>query len=201
MAANQQIVSFKKSRIIQSYILLAFFGFIISFVPFEFWSLALFNEILALLAVPLFFLFLRKNRHTSKRYFSLLSFVLMMEMAIFFVEPILRIFYGSILFWFELLVLIFLGILSYRIAENTAQGFLKPGSKFGLIIYAVCGVIIGLGTIVYRVTLAAEIPDAFPIAIILYIFSLMFLFICPIMLIRPERVEDLKKGRYTASRK
>lgn len=194
LAAYQRIVNFKKSRVIQTYILLAFLGFITSFVPKESCPLAIVNEILALLAVPMFLVFLGRHKHASKRYFSLLSFVMMIEMAIFFVEPILRIFYGSIFFWIEIVVLIFLGIVSYRIAENVALGFIKPGSKFGLIIYAVCGAIIGLGAIVYRITLGAEVPDAFPIAIILYLFSLMFLFICPIMLIRPARVEELSQG-------
>lgn len=193
LISNKRIVTFKESKIISTNLAIAMIGFLVSFVPKESWTLALINEFIAFLSFILSLIFWRKNRDFSVRYFSLLSYVLMIVLSIFFVEPIFRMFYGTSTFWIQIFVLISIIIASFPLSKKTAMGFIKP-TKYGIFVWVISGVVIGLGSIVYRITLYAEIPDAFPIAIVCYLFSLLLLFISPIMLIKPHKIEEMRNG-------
>lgn len=106
-------VSFKESRIIGTTILLLFFGFALSAVPKGNLVLLGFNLLLALFSGFLFYYFWKTKKHESKRYFSLLSFVMINVIAIYAAIPLLRIYFLTLTFWVGIVMIIIMVTLPY----------------------------------------------------------------------------------------
>ncbi|GIN88500.1 hypothetical protein J6TS2_48860 [Heyndrickxia sporothermodurans] len=193
---DNQGLNFKQSRIIQTYLLLVLVGFLMSCLPKGSLPLFLINQLIAIVSLLMFLLFWKKHKLSSKRYFSLLSFVMLLSLSIYAAIPFLRIYFGTMIFWMGLFILVAMTLLPHFIREKIILGIEFPGkTKLGIVLFMIFGIIISFGTIVYRMTLIKEVPDALPLAIFGYLIALMFLIICPILLIRPERVDELKKSK------
>ncbi len=106
-------VSFKESQIIRITLLLLGMGFLASVVPTISLPLFLFNALLALIAGALFYYFWKTTKHQSKRYFSLLSYVMINVLAIYFTIPLLRMYFLTMTFWIGVVMLIIMIVLPY----------------------------------------------------------------------------------------
>ncbi|MEI5907456.1 hypothetical protein WAK64_10345 [Bacillus spongiae] len=189
-----KIVTFKESRIIQTTFLLILMGFLTSFVPEENWMLLTFNMILALIGGLIFTMLWRRNRRHSVRYFSLLSYVMIVTLSFYFAIPLFRVFAGTFIFWLGLLLIIVMSIFPYIYSEKIAIGVQNP-SKTGLgkVYLLFSSLIIGFGTILFFNANLSSNPDAFTVAIFSFMLALLFLFIAPILLITPQRMDELKE--------
>lgn len=185
-------VAFKESRIVGTTILLLGTGFLMSVVPEGNLPLLLFNTLLALLAGALFYYFWKTTKHESKRYFSLLSFVMLNVMAIHFAIPLLRIYFLTITFWIGIVMLAVMVILPYLYSREIAFGIQKPNkSKLGKIylIYAVLVII--FGATAFMGSLYTSNPDAIVLAFFTFLLALLFLFISPVLLIKPAEMDEI----------
>src|SRR5690625_50454 len=127
-------VTFQKSRIILTTVLLFFMGGLFSIVPEGNPIIFIINLSLSLISGIIFYIFWKKLKHDSKRYFSLLSFVMMNVLAIYFAVPLLRIYFLTIVFWSGLVILLIMNILPYLYSREIAFGVQKPyKSKIGRI--------------------------------------------------------------------
>ncbi|RCW65839.1 hypothetical protein [Saliterribacillus persicus] len=185
-------VSFKESRIIGTSLLLFGMGFLMSVVPDISTPLILFNFVLAAIATVLFYVFWKKYRHQSKRYFSLLSYVMIIETGIFASIPLLRVYDSGFVFWFGIVMLITMVLLPYLFAKEIAFGIQKPAkSKLGKIYLIFALLIIGFGSSVYTVSLSTSDPDANVIAIFAFLCALLLFFIAPVFLIKQENMDEI----------
>lgn len=185
-------VAFKESRIVGTTILLLGTGFLMSVVPEGNLPLLLFNTLLALLAGALFYYFWKTTKHESKRYFSLLSFVMLNVMAIHFAIPLLRIYFLTITFWIGIVMLAVMVILPYLYSREIAFGIQKPNkSKLGKIylIYAVLVII--FGATAFMGSLYTSNPNAIVLAFFTFLLALLFLFISPVLLIKPAEMDEI----------
>jgi|SRR5690625_1154241 len=185
-------VTFQESRMIKTTILLFVIGGIISIIPEGDPIFLIFNLSLSLIAGVLFYVFWKKLKHHKKRYYSLLSFVMINVIAIYFAMPLLRIYFLTITFWIGVVVLLVMNILPYLYSQEIAFGIQKPNkSKLGklYIIYTI--LILFFGSIAYSNGLVTQHTDALTVAVITFLISILFFFISPIMLIKPKEMDKL----------
>ncbi|MRG87382.1 hypothetical protein [Salinibacillus xinjiangensis] len=187
-------VPFKQSRIIPTSILLFMMGFLVSFLPEENWTLLWFNFLLAALCSVIFFILWRLHRGRSKRYFSLLSYIMLNALTVYFSIPIFRLIYGTIAFWVCVVILATMIFLPYLYAEEMAVGINQPQkSKLGKIYTIFAPLLIIFGGFIYMGSLSTSNPDALFIAIFLFLGAVLFLCISPVLLIQPQRMKELER--------
>lgn len=187
-------VPFKESRIISTTFLLVLMGFLFSFVPDENWSLLAVNMGLAGLCGILFLVFWLKTRHESKRYFSLVSYVMIIALSIYFGIPFFRVFAGQLISWLGMILIIIMILLPFLHRESIATGVVNPSKNpIGKYFFTVTALIIGFGVTFFATINFSENPDAIALSTFSFIIALLFLFIAPIMLIKPSRVKELEK--------
>ncbi|WP_156289397.1 hypothetical protein [Oceanobacillus salinisoli] len=184
-------VTFKESRIIGTTILLLGTGFLTSAIPKGSIPLFLFNSLLALIAGALFYYFWKTTKHNSKRYFSLLSFVMLNTASIHLAIPLLRIYYLTTTFWVGVIMLTIMLILPYIFSREIAFGIQQPSkSKLGKIYSIYVVLIIGFGTVAYIGSLSIS-TDMIVLAIFAFLLALFCLFIAPVMLIKPKKMNEI----------
>ncbi|MGM0867771.1 MAG: hypothetical protein ACQEWF_24370 [Bacillota bacterium] len=190
----KKIVTFKESRIIQTTFLLLLMGFLCSFVPEENWALLGLNIGIAVICGFIFVLLWRFNRHHSKRYFSLLSYFMLVGLSIYFAIPLFRVFAGTFIFWLALILIAVMAVVPYFFSENIATGVQNPTkTALGRVYMTTIPLIVVFGTILFfNANLSAD-PNALTISIFLFSGAIFFLFIAPILLITPERMKELDK--------
>jgi len=185
-------VTFQESRMIKTTILLFVTGGLFSIIPEGDPIFLIFNLSLSLIAGVLFYVFWKKLKHHRKRYYSLLSFVMINVIAIYFAMPLLRIYFLTITFWIGVVVLLIMNILPYLYSREIAFGIQKPNkSKLGKIYTIYTILILFFGSIAYSNGLVTQQADALTIAIITFLFSILFFFISPIMLIKPKEMDKI----------
>ncbi|RCW65837.1 hypothetical protein [Saliterribacillus persicus] len=185
-------VSFKESRIISTSVLLFGMGFLMSVIPDFNTPLMLFNFVLAGIATVLFYVFWKKHQHQSKRYFSLLSYVMIIGLGVFAAIPLLRVFYLELVFWFGVVMLAIMVLLPYLFAKEIAFGIQKPAkSKLGKVYLIFALLIIGFGATVYSHSLFTSNPEANVIAIFAFLLALLLFFTAPVLLIKPEDMDEI----------
>jgi len=185
-------VTFKESRVITTTILLFVTGAMFSIIPEGNPLFFIVNLSLAIIAGLLFYVFWRRLKHTSIRYFSLLSFVMINVFAIYFAMPLLRLFYPTFIFWIGIFILMVMNILPYLFSKTIAYGVQKPNKSILGRIYIVYAILIMLfGSVIYSNSLYTQHTDAFALAIVLFLFSILFFFLSPIMLIKPETMKKI----------
>ncbi|MFB4169295.1 hypothetical protein [Virgibacillus sp. JSM 102003] len=168
-------VSFKESRIVGTTILLLGMGFLASVVPKINLVVMMLNLLLALIGGFLFYYFWKITKHNSKRYFSLLSFVMLNVMAIQFAIPLLRIYFLTLTFWIGVTMLIIMVTLPYIYARKIAYGIQKPGkSKLGKIYLVYLGLLFPFGGSAYMNSLYTSNTDAIVVALFTFLVSLFF---------------------------
>jgi hypothetical protein len=192
---KNKTVTFKESRIIPTTFLLIMVGFIYSFIPNENWLLLRVNMGVAGLCFVIFTILWRYNRNHSKRYFSLLSYAMLITLSLYFTIPLLRVFFGSFLFWLTLLLLAACTLIPYFFSESIAKGVQNPSkSKMGKVYLIMSMLIVAFGTILLFYVNLQGSQDAFVVALFSFGLAVLFLFIAPIFLITPERVKELDKA-------
>lgn len=185
-------VTFQESKIITITILLFVAGAMFSIIPEGNPMFFFVNISLAMIAGLLFYVFWRKWKHASIRYFSLLSFVMINVFAIYFAMPLLRLFYPTVVFWIGVFILIVMNVLPYFFSRAIAFGVQRPNKSILGKIYIVYAFLIMLfGSIIYSNSLYTQYTDAFLLAVILFLFSILFFFLSPIMLIKPETMKKI----------
>lgn len=188
-------VSFKESRIVGTTILLLGMGFLASVVPKINLVVMMFNLLLALIGGFLFYYFWKTTKHKSKRYYSLLSFVMVNVMAIQFAIPLLRIYFLTLTFWIGIVMIIIMITLPYLYSREIAFGVQKPGkSKLGKIYLIYLAMLFPFGGTAFMSSLYTSNPDAIVIAVITFLIALLFLFLAPIFLIKPAEMNQITKN-------
>lgn len=81
-------------------------GLLMSFIPEGNWFLFGVNSFIAFICMLIFIVLWQKHRQHSKRYFSLLSYVMLNGLAIYATIPILRMIYGTLTFWVGIIFLV-----------------------------------------------------------------------------------------------
>ncbi|WP_099156734.1 hypothetical protein [Virgibacillus ndiopensis] len=191
---NQEEVLFKQSRVISTSILLCIVGFLMSFVPDVSWPLLGFNLLLATICAVVFVILWRTHRQHSKRYFSLVTYVMLNAIVIYASIPFFRVISGSsIIFWLAMIVEIVMLVVPYFYSENIAFGVTNPSkSKIGKVYIIYAPLVIVLGGIIYKAALLTQNPDAFGFSVFLYLLAILFLFLTPIFLIKPKRFKEIE---------
>ncbi|HLR71994.1 MAG TPA: hypothetical protein VK085_11285 [Pseudogracilibacillus sp.] len=185
-------VTFQESRIFKTTILLFVAGGIFSIIPEGDAIFLIINLALSLIAGVLFYTFWKRLKHHRKRYYSLLSFVMINVLAIYFAMPLLRIYFLTTTFWIGAIILLVMNILPYLYSREIAFGIQKPNkSKLGKIYTIYTILILFFGSIAYSNGLVNQYTDALTIAIITFFISILFFFISPIMLIKPKEMDKL----------
>lgn len=190
----RKAVPYNENRILRTTALLLLMGFLLSVIPNISIKLLIFNLSLALISAGVFYLFWKKTKDDSKRYFSLLSYVMLNVLSIYFIIPLLRIYFFTLTFWVGVGMLIIMIILPHLFSRKVAYSIQKPyKSKLGKI-YSIYGVLVLLfGGIAYSDALRTSNPDAFVIAIFSFLLAILFLFISPVLLIKPDEMDELMK--------
>ncbi|WP_370296565.1 hypothetical protein [Rossellomorea marisflavi] len=193
--AKQEYVSFKESRILSITCLFLFVGGLMSVVPQESLVVLIVNSVLALIGAAIFYTLWRLHHRHSKRYYSLLSYVMIIGLSVYFAVPLLRIFYGTYVFWIGIGFLVIVISLPSIQAERIAKGILNPSkNKFGKVYMIIFVLVLVFGSFLYINAGVTQSPDALTFSIFLFALSLMFLCIAPILLLTPERMEELKRN-------
>src|SRR5699024_2654979 len=153
--------------------------------------LLLFNLLLTITAGFLFYYFWKTTKHNSKRYYSLLSFVMINVMAIYFAVPLLRIYFLTLTFWIGVVMLVIMVILPYIYSREIAVGVQKPyKSKLGKIYVIYLVLVFTFGGSAYMNSLYTSNPDAITIAVVTFLLAILFLFLAPVFLIKPAEMDE-----------
>ena len=189
-------VSFSNNRIFITFALFLLIGLPSSFIPEETylqWSLI--NFIIAVLLTAVNYLIWTKQKHDSKRYFSLHSFVMMLGLAYYATSPILRLMYPSMYFWILLGGLILYTVFLISKYDAIAGGILNPRKKgFKIVVSAFFSIVFIPGSIIWGYMLASDAAPVNEVAIILFFIGLFLLMLAPSMLVTPARAEELTSG-------
>lgn len=187
-------VAFKDSRIIGTTSMLFVVGGMLSVIPKGNLTFLIFNLLLSLLSGGLFYIFWRKTKHESKRYYSLLSYVMINTFAIYFALPLLRIYYLSWTFWIGIILLIVMVTLPYFYSAEIAVGVQKPfKSKMGKIYLIYTSLVIFFGVTAYSNALYIANTNGLTVAFFVFLLALLFLFISPALLIKPADMDKIMK--------
>ena len=169
-------------------------GFIFIIIPEGNLVILIFNMSLSLISGGLFYIFWRTTKHRSKRYFSLLSFVMLNVLGVYFAMPILRIYFLSFTFWIGVVMLIIMNTLPYFYSRKIALGIQKPTkSELGKIYVIYLALIFLFGGTAYANALYTSSTDAVVLAVITFLFSIFFFFVSPVMLIKPKEMDKIMK--------
>lgn len=152
------------------------------------------NSIVALLATLVIMIIWAFQKNNSKRYYSLLSFVMLWVLTYYTMSPIFKILYPSKYFWILLTVTLVYTIFILLNRMIISKGILNPKEiwfKKLLLIYWVIfsSVVIGLFFYVYLSDYSYEMM---PFAIFLYLVGLLFLSLSPVFLTKPEVAKKLE---------
>jgi hypothetical protein len=78
--------------------------------------------------------------------------------------------------------------------ESIAAGFVNLSkNRIGKFFFTATAFIVGFGGIFFATINFSENPDAIALSSFFFIFALLFLFIAPVLLIKPSRVKELEK--------
>lgn len=191
---NNNTVPFKRSRIFQTTILLVIIGTITGLIPsYNFWILSL-NLFLAFVSAILFYILWRKYSHHSKKYFGLMSYLMLVVMGIHCVIPFFRVLYGTLAFVVGIIIVISSILLPHLYSEAVAYGILNPSkSKLGTIFFIYVGVVFLFGILSYLALRLTGSSDMIAVVTFFLCIGLFFLFLSPIFVIEPKRIDELNK--------
>ncbi|PKR77946.1 hypothetical protein CEY16_08455 [Halalkalibacillus sediminis] len=186
-------VTFKNSRIIQTSLMLFFIGLIGGYLPEENFTIIFLNFGIAFICTILFFYIWKRYRYESKRYFSLFSYVMIIGISIFFIIPILRTTYSHFAFWIVLLLISIMILLPHLYHEHIFKVVHKPYKyKLGKAFTIGLFLIFTFGGGVYMAILTSESVSGLIASIATFLISTLLLFLAPILLVKPDKVEELK---------
>lgn len=189
-------VPFSTNRIFITFALFLLVGLPSSFIPektYLQWSLI--NLIIAVLLTAVNYLIWTKQKHNSKRYFSLHSFVMMLGLSFYSTSPIFRLIFPTIYFWILLCGVILYTVFLLSKYDAIAGGILNPRKKgFKLVVSIFFSIVFITGSSIWGFMLATDAAPVNEVAIILFFIGLFLLMLAPAMLVTPERAEELTSG-------
>lgn len=195
--ATTERVTFKENYVFITLFSHLFLGFLVSFMPEEnvvIWLII--NCSIAILAAVLNFIIWTFQKHDSKRYFSLHSFVMLMVIVYYFMSPIFKTLFPTIYFW--LLLVATIGPLTFLLFKRDVvlRELLFPKQTWFkdfllLAFFFVCIIAVLLRAYI----LAFETGSFMVVASISYFIALFIMLIAPGLLSTEERVEQLKQNK------
>lgn len=186
-------VPFKQSRIFVTPILLFITGTITAFLPdVNWWFLAINLSLCVASGVAYYFLWRRFNKQ-SKRYFSLMSYIMLVVMGIHTALPFLRAVYGTVAFVLGIIIVLLMVVLPHVHLEKIAYGMINPSkSKVGKLFFLFCFVIFLLAPFVFFSIRTLSEKAMVPVLAFMLMVGLFFLLIAPVMLVKPDRIDEMK---------
>lgn len=195
MKEEKESVTFKENYIFLILFVHVVIGFVSSFMPEEngvAWLII--NMGIAILLAILNFIFWIFHKEDSKRYFSLLSFAMMMGIVYYAMSPAFKILYPSFFFW--LLLMVTIGIICFLLIKRDAvtKAFVNPQeSWFKNLVYLYFGTILFIGGIMWTYMRMNDTGMTIGVATIFYFIGLMIMMVAPAMLTTEERVKQLEQ--------
>lgn len=173
------------------------FGCLVSLFPEDHvvqWLI--FNCILAVLATFVIMIIWIFQKNNSKRYYSLLSFVMLWVLTYYLMSPAFKILYPTKFFW--ILLSFTLGYTIFLLLNRVqiSIGILNPGVvwlKKLLLIYLLIFSCLVIGLFVYVSLIHSYSVDMIAVGTILYLCGFLFLSLSPVLLTKPEVAKQLEK--------
>lgn len=186
-------VPFKQSRIFVTPILLFITGTITAFLPdVNWWFLAINLSLCVASGVAYYFLWRRFNKQ-SKRYFSLMSYIMLVVMGIHTALPFLRAVYGTVAFVLGIIIVLLMIALPHIHLEKIAFGVLNHSkSRGGKLVFLFIGAIFLLAPFVFFSIRTLSEKAMVPVLAFMLMVGLFFLLIAPVMLVKPDRIEEME---------
>ncbi len=191
-------VPFVKNRIFITFTLFLMLGLPASLIPEEtYLQWVVINSLVAILLTFVNHIIWTKQKHDSKRYFSLHSLVMMLGLAFYMTSPVLRLIYPSMYFWILLAGLILYSVFLFSKYDAIAGGLLNPRKTgFKLVVFSFFSIVFVAGSSLWGYMLATDAAPVNGVAIILFFLGLFTLMVAPSMLVTPERAEELKAPQH-----
>ena len=150
MKAEKEWVPFKENYIFITLFVHVVIGFLVSFMPEENvvkWLII--NLSIAILSAILSYIIWIFQKHNSKRYFSLHSFVMLMVIVYYAMSPAFKALYPTIFFW--LLLIVTIGLISFLLFKQDAitRALVNPREMwFKNLLFIYIGIILFIGLVV-----------------------------------------------------
>lgn len=186
-------VPFAQNRLFLTFMLFLIIGLPSSLLPeenYEVWLLI--NLMLAVLLTVINYFIWMRQKHDSKRYFSLHSLVMLAGLAFYVITPLFRVIYPSISFWILLagvLVYVFFIFSKYDAIGGAIINPRKKGVK--LVISAFFSILLLAGSSVWAFMLGSDAAPVNGLAAFFFLMGIFFLTLAPAMLVTPEHAEEL----------
>lgn len=196
MNEESRPVSFKDNFILAFLFMFLFFGLIVSFFPKEnILKWFIFNSIVAVLASVVNLVLWISQKRDSKRYFSLISFVMLWVLTYYIMSPAFKMLYPTIYFWILLSITLGFVIVLFMNRHTISVAILNPGEgKTKKLFFVFLFTITMIGFILSRY-IYFTISDERAIisgAILFYFLGLLFMALSPVLLTPPELAKKIK---------
>ena len=181
MKEENEWVPFKENFIFLTLFLHVFIGFFVSFMPEENvvkWLII--NMGMAILAAALNYIIWIFQKHNSKRYFSLHSFVMLIVLVYYAMSPVFKALYPTPFFWLILVVTI--GFFSFLLVkrDSITKALVNPREmRYKKFLYIFILLLLIVGGLMW--------------ALVFYFIGLLFMLVLPAFLTTPDRAKQLEK--------
>ncbi|KGR76451.1 hypothetical protein [Ureibacillus sinduriensis] len=195
MKEENEWVAFKENFIFLTLFLHVVIGFFSSFMPEENvikWLII--NMSIAILAAVMNYIIWIYQKHDSKRYFSLHSFVMVIVLIVYLMSPIFKGLYPTLFFWVILIITIgfFIFLLGRR--DAITKALVNPREmRFKMFLYIFIGILLIIGGLLWAYMLAFETGPFMGVALALYFIGLLLMLVLPAFLTTPERAKQLEE--------
>lgn len=173
-----------------------FFGGMVSLFPeVNVIKWVIFNSILAVLATLIIMIIWKFHKNNSKRYYSLLSFVMLWTLTYYLMSPLFKMIYPSLYFWILLTFTLGYTILLFMNQMKIARAILNPRElwfKKLLLIYLFVFSGVAIVLLIYSNMFDSYWGEMMVFAIVLYLAGFLFLSLSPVFLTRPEMAKKLE---------
>jgi len=107
--------------------------------------------------------------------------------------PFLRAVYGTVAFVLGIIIVLLMVVLPHVHLEKIAYGMINPSkSKVGKLFFLFCFVIFLLAPFVFFSIRTLSEKAMVPVLAFMLMVGLLFLLIAPVMLVKPDRIDEMK---------
>ncbi|MBP3040280.1 hypothetical protein J9303_12375 [Bacillaceae bacterium Marseille-Q3522] len=173
-----------------------FFGTLASLIPSGTWVIFIIAVFITVIETIIGWIWFSGIKN-KVRYNSLIAFLTIITSGFFWVIPLLRITYGTILFWGMLLIYLTIFVYTLYKRELLFKAFYRPEkSRLAKGVLIITGVVFVIGSLLYRngqeliiSTFLNNQQEGVAVSLIFYIFGLIFTFISSIFLKHPDKIK------------
>ena len=197
MNTDSKPVPFRENFMFIFLVMFLFFGIMVSLIPYEHvgrWII--FNCCIAILATFVNYILWLYQKHDSKRYNSLTSFVMLVVLTYYLMSPAFKILYPSLYFWILLVGTLGFTVVLFINRINVARGILNPRElwfKKILLIYLVIFLCVFIFLTIYASLIDSDSKGMMAGSIILFLVGFLFLSLSPVFLTTPEMAKKLEE--------